>query len=435
MPDPQPPPRREPRSVTLFALFLAVGLVAFGYVWVALHRRAAEQLSTSVGPRVTHAVIQNWIRHGYLASGGALMASLEEKVVYRWSSGVYLASALVLEKIWIATTGRYSWRLIALHNTVIALLTATSLAMLAYRIARRTGIDPLHAFVLGVAAQMVHFTFPGNLALYWELTSQALGLLAVLVFLLLEERAADERRRIHTILQGVAIFALAEIDWLYAAMFIAAYVATALALRDERPPLRRLVLMLLVPWLVAFALYRVQMTVADRYAARIGAKVVGSSFPYRSGLDGDAMFYRNHLDIAYGRDVVRAGRPGKPQYLFRWPSLFFGGVVALLAVLAAYVRGRTPRIAVIVLATLAGVYLLFAATLSQWVVLHPYLFDILLVTPLILALFAIAPALVEAHTNRTGLVVLVTFFGAVWLSMFHLRLYALAYPSRFIGGS
>ena len=142
------------------------------------------------------------------------------------------------------------------------------------------------------------------------------------------------------------------------------------------------------------------------------------------------MFYGDHLDIAFGRDVVRKGRSGNPEYLFRWPSLFLAGVAAVLAILAAYVRGHAPRIAVIVLATLLGEYVLFAATFSQLVALHPYLFDLVLVTPLILALFGIVPALVESHTHRTGVMVLLTFFGAVWLSMFQLRLYALAYPAH-----
>lgn len=411
---------REPRGRVLFALFLAVGLIAFGYVWKTLHQRELARLSSSDGPVRAHTVITNWLEQGWFASCGMIFPTADAKVVYRWSTGAHLTSGFVLEKIWRALTGRYGWRLLALHNQFIALLGATLLALLAYRLARRCGVDPLHAFVLGIAAQMVQFTFPSNLALSWEMSPQAYSLLPAIAFLLLEERALDGRRtRMHTILQGIAIFALTCLEGLCSTMFIAAYLATVLLMRGERPPLRRLIGMLLLPWLAAYAIYGIQLSCAK------GETLIGSSFQYRSGLDGDAMFYGDHLDIAFGRDLVRAGRS---DTLFRWPALFFAGVAALLAILIAFARGRAPRIVALVLVTLAGEYVLYAAVFSQAVALHPYLFDALLVTPLILALFALAPALAEVSTQRTGLIVLLALFGAAWLSMFQLRLYAQSYP-------
>jgi hypothetical protein len=81
------------------------------------------------------------------------------------------------------------------------------------------------------------------------------------------------------------------------------------------------------------------------------------------------------------------------------------------------------------LVALIGSWLLYAAVFSQAVALHPYLFDVMLATPLILALFAIVPALVESQTNQTGAIVLLVLFAATWLSMFQLRIYALCYPA------
>ncbi len=60
--------------------------------------------------------------------------------------------------------------------------------------------------------------------------------------------------------------------------------------------------------------------------------------------------------------------------------------------------------------------------------MHPSLYDVLLATPLILALFAFVPALLESLTQRSGVFVLVALLGAIWLAMFQLRLYALCYP-------
>jgi len=408
--------RREPRGIALFACFLLVGLIAFAYVWKTLHQREMGRLAGSDGPVRSQHILTHWLEHGYFASCGMIV---QDARVYRWSTGAHFVSGFVLEKLWRAVTGRYGWRLLALHNQFITLLAAAMLAMLAYRLARRCGIEPLHAFILGVAAQMVQFTFPANLALSWEMSAQAYSLIPAIAFLLLEERALDGRTRAHTILQGVAIFALTYLEGLCSTMFIAAYLATLLLVRGERPPLRRLLLTLLLPWLLSYAIYGIQRNCAS------GATLVGSSFQYRSGLDGDATFYRDHLDIAFGRDVVRAGGPPSR---FRWPLLFIAGTAALVAILGAFLRGRAPRIAVVALLALAGEYVLYAAVFSQAVMLHPYLFDALLVAPLTLALFAVAPALVEAATKRSGLIAYLTLFAATWLSMFQLRLYALSYP-------
>jgi hypothetical protein len=420
----------RPGGFTLFAMFLAIGLVALGYVWITVHQRSVEKLSSTSLPIQSHTVITHWLNHGFFASHGLLWPTPDEKIIYRSGTGASMISGFLVEKIWIALTGKYSWRLLALHNELVALLTSALLALLAYRIARRFGVDPLHAFVLGIAAQMVWFTFPDSLAVYWGLSEQAYLLPVAIGFLLLEERALDGRRtRLLTMLQALAVFALTYIECIAGTMFIAAYVATALLLREERPPLKRLGVVLLLPWVCAFAIYGLQLSGARRERNRTGVKLAGSSFGYRSGLDGDSMFYGDHLDIAFGRDVVRAGRPDNPQYLFRWEWLFIGGVASVLATLAAYVRGRAPRIVVVALFALLGSWLLYAAVFSQAVALHPYLFDVMLATPLILALFAILPALIESRTQRTGMIVLLALFGATWLSMFQLRLYALCYPA------
>ena len=82
-----------------------------------------------------------------------------------------------------------------------------------------------------------------------------------------------------------------------------------------------------------------------------------------------------------------------------------------IGVLIAFIRNRAPRISLEVLTALIGSWLLYAAIFSQAFVIHPYLYDVLLFTPLAIALFALAPALLESLTRRTGAIVLVIFFG------------------------
>jgi len=419
----------RPRSFTLLALFLAVGLIAFGYVWIGVHQRLTGKLSVSDLPIHSHTVITQWVDHGYFASHGLLWPVAGERIIYRSGTGAFMITGFVVEKIWMAMTGHYGWRLLALHNVFVALLTSALLALLAYRFAQRLGADSLYAFVLGVAVQMVWFTFPDNLALFWGLSEEACFLPFAICFLLLEERALDGRRtRLITILQALAVFAMTYMEYIAGTMFIVAYVATVLLLRGHRPTFKRLGVMLVVPWLLAFAIFGLQLNGARRDRNQTGAKLYGSSFAYRTGLDGDAMFYGDHLDIAFGRDVVRAGRPDNPQFLFRWQWLFIAGMASVLTTLVLYIRGRVPRIVVVALIALLGTYLLYAAVFSQAVALHPYHFDAMLGTPLILALFAIVPAFVESRT-RTGTIVLIAILAATWLSMFQLRIYALCYPA------
>ncbi|MEA2417145.1 MAG: hypothetical protein QOI58_3802 [Thermoanaerobaculia bacterium] len=418
------------RGVTLYLFFLIPGLISLGYSWMTVQQRLVPLLSTSADPQRAHTILVRWLDHGYFASHGLLWPVADGSTIYRSATGAHMISAFLVEKIWIGITGRYGWKLLALHNELLVLLTAALLALLCYRTARRFGATPVPAFVAGVAAQSVWLTFPDVLSVFWHASEQVTGTFAAIGFLLLEERALDGgRTRRLTILQALAMFALAYIEIMVAVGFVASYLAALLLLRGERIPWKRLAAVLILPPMFAAAIYGVQLLSAKAEARRTGVKLYGSGFLYRSGLDGDAMFYGEHLDIAFGRDMLRAHRDGNTRFLFHWPGLFFAGAISLLAVFAAYLRGRAPRIAIIVLVTLTGPYLIYAAVFSQAVVLHPYLYDVLLMTPLVIALFGMMPALAESLTGRTGLIILIALFAAMWLSMFQLRLYALTNPA------
>src|SRR4051794_3795516 len=416
------------RGVTLYAFFLAAGMIAAGYSWMTVQQRLVPQLSATQGPIWSHAVVTHWIDHGFFASHGLLWPTPDGKAIYRSGTGAMMLSSFIAEKIWMAMTGRYGWRLMAMHNVLVAVLISALVALLAYRLARRVGAAPLASFVLAVSAQMVWFTFPDSLGLFWQTFALVYALAAALVFLLLEEAALDGRTRRITMLQGAAVFCLVYLEFVMAVMFLAAWLATMFLLRGERPHVKRLIAMLVLPFVAAMSIYGLQL-IGARAERSKGVAIVGSGFLYRTGLDGDALFYGDPLDIAFGRDVIRAHRGGNKEFLFRWETLFFAGVAAVLVLLAAYLRGRVPRIAIIILMTLLGTYLLHAAVFSQLVALHPYLFDVVLLTPLVLALFVTLPAIAEVRTGGTGLIVLIVLFAAAWTSLFQLRLYAMTYPA------
>lgn len=246
-----------------------------------MHRRDGGTWSATGGPNQSHDVVRYWLDHGYFSTYGLHVPDPAGKTVYRWSSGAFMLTGFMTQKVAVALTGKPDWRVLALHNQIVALLISALLALLAYRVARRFGLDSLYAIILGVSAQAVHFTFPGNLALYWEMTAQTYLLLPALAFLLLEIRALDGRRtRRISQLQALCAFAMVYLEFITGTMFVIAYAITVLVLSDERPPVRQLAKMLLVPWIAALALQGAQLA-----GAKLGGHAtVGSSFLYRTGL-------------------------------------------------------------------------------------------------------------------------------------------------------
>src|SRR5207248_8287806 len=88
------------------------------------------------------------------------------------------------------------------------------------------------------------------------------------------------------------------------------------------------------------------------------------------------------------------------NYLFHWPLLFVCGAAAALASFGAYLRGRAPRAIAVPLLSLLVAYVLYAAVFSQHVAMHPYLFDTLLATPLIVALFVVVRLRLDRGDRR-----------------------------------
>jgi hypothetical protein len=427
-PPPQPRPLIPTRTLPLFLLFLAVGAVVLSFAYLTVHHRSPQELSQNSMAQRSHFSIDYWLQHGYFRSGGLAVRTGGTSPLYyhRSSTGGRFITGFIVEKIYFALTGHTSWRLLALHNQVVSLLTATLLGLLGFRLAVRTGATPPHAFVLALCVQAVHFTFPDNLSLYWGTTGREWFLLFAAAFLLLDERGQEQRTRTLDVLQAVAAFFLVYMEYLAGIAFIVAYIVATLILGSERATLKRMAMTCVLPLVLALGVFGSQLAYVHLQYPKVPKE--GSGFLTRTGMDGDARYYGDHLDIAYGRNVARQNFPHNRPFLFRWPWLFYAGATALVITLIAAMRGRVPRVAVVALISLLGAHFLYAALFSQAVVIHPYLFDVLLFTPLALALFAVVPALAETSTDHRGIAVLAVFFLAVWVSMVQLRRFAMQYP-------
>jgi hypothetical protein len=419
--------RLSDSTPAVFAAFLLLAAIALVAVWNTLLARQQQELVASPHAARAHVVLTHWLDEGYFHYVGMINRDPNKMSLYRSTTGAYMVSGFIVEKLSVMLTGSYNYRLLALHNLILTMILSALAGLLSYRLARRFGLDARLALAAGGAVVIVLFTFPESLHIYWEITPQAYALIFALVFLILEERSVDHSRHSRRLLmaQAGSVFMITVMESIFAIGFVAA-LAAAIVLLRRGESFRRFVLVAVLPCLAGLVLYQLQMKVAT--ARFPDAPTTGSTMLFRTGLDGDARHYGDHLDIAFGRKGPRGNWPANREYIFRWPTVFFLGLISIVAVLIAFVRGRAPRLALETLVALTGAWVLYAAVFSQSVKIHPWLYDLLLFAPLAIALFGIAPSLLESLTGRTGAIVLVIVFSAFWYSLFQMRLYSLRYP-------
>ena len=418
----------------MLLLFVVFGAAVLAFTLATVNRRGPNDVDTSshlLSRRERYAVTW-WLERGYFHTGGMMVHPdmQNNPLLYRSAVGGDLISGFLLEKIWIAITGHPNWHLLDIHNQVVSMLTSALLGLLGFRLARRFGLPWLHSFTLGIVLQAVYFTFPDNLWIYWEMSARGWWLPFACVFLLLDERLADgEPNRIAMIAQPVAAFLMTYMEYVAATAFLGSYVITSLLLSERRPNLKRLALITVIPLFAALALFQTQLAVAKRLNPQM--PIQGQTFMYRSGLDGDTTYYGGHLDIAYRRDTARANwqPPSIRPLLFHWPSLFFTSVAALVFMIISAMRGRVPWPALVSVFSLLGAYLIYGAVFSQAFVIHPYFYDMMLFTPLMIVLFIVTPGLIEPMVSQRGLLVVVAVFLGIWVSMVQLRIFAIWYPT------
>jgi hypothetical protein len=379
-------------------------------------------------------VITYWDKHGYFASGGLMSFDVHlatpqtPRVFYKSSSGAYMITGYIVEKIVLLTTHTYRWRLLALHNEVLMMITSALAALLVFRLLMRLGIVWRDALVFSIATQIVFITFPDVLAQYWELGAQAAAMPFALLFLILEDAlSAEPARRGLRVAQAIAAFCLVYIESVFGVFFLATYGVFAWLIDTNREALSHILLKTAIPAAAALVLFSAQLTWVRAHLPDVPLK--GSEFMFRSGLDGSTQYYRDHLDIIYGREVARRNFPVNRQYLFNWSGLFVAGMLATVGVIAVAARQARLRPILLALVGFAGAYVLYAALFSQAVVIHPYLYDIFSATPLIFALFAFAPGIAESRFRTGGVLAFLTIFAAAWFAMVQIRHYAMWYPT------
>jgi hypothetical protein len=408
-----------------FVWFLASGAVLMTFLFFTVHQRSGSDI-LAFSTRF-HRVVQVWIENGYFKHGGLAFTEAGDanpnQVVWRSSSMAFLQGAHLLERLYYLVRGLYSYRLMALHNQIVVLVTASLLALLGMRLSRQIGVSSGPAFVLGLACQAVYQTFPQNLYYFWELLPTTVIALVAAGWLLFEEDAfenpAENPRRVW--MRSFWIFLLVWIEPVSAMFIIATFLLTLYLMAPTTLPRVAVLRSIVRPAIAGIGLYAIQLVwVRYRFPH---VTLEGSGFMFRTGLDGSTQYVRSHWDLLTRKWPV----PDWPINF--WKPLFLAGSTAVLSVLTFFYRSHLPlRSSIFVIAVSLGLYVPLAFSFFQAVAIHPYGYDIYLLFPLVLALFAVLPAALEATTGHRGVFVWMTIVAAWCFSWMHLRTYAMQFP-------
>ena len=103
------------RTAPLLALFLSVGLAVFFAALLTVYSGRLTVLANHSGAGVTNIVITHWLNEGFFHYFGLMVTSPPGQPLTIYAhSGTRLVTGFLLEKIYVAAFGHYSWRLIAL---------------------------------------------------------------------------------------------------------------------------------------------------------------------------------------------------------------------------------------------------------------------------------------------------------------------------------
>ena len=428
-------------SLAGLALF---GLLVFAFLFATVHHRDLSRdwpkYGVAYGFERYPNLIRFWIEQGYFKHGGLWFPQIGDPLLFgttvdpnttlvaKNGNMGYLQVAHVLERINYIFRGTFSYTLMVLHNQAWVWLSSTLLGLLAMRLARRIEIKPLYALLFGVASTAIYQTFPINLWYYWEISVSAVGVVFILLFLLIEEYAYGREQTPHwfPFLRGLCVFMLIYADWFGGSFLLATYFLVAITLSSQSLKQMRPLKTVALPTGAALGIFALQIGWVRLNFPN--AQWVGSGFMYRTGFDGSTRFYASHLDLITSRLLFDKFMPQWTLLPQSW-FLFVAGGLSILILVGFYLT-RLPqlRCAVIILALSLGYYLLMAFLFSQSAVIHPYIYDVYLVIPLILAFYAVLPASLEHLTKNSGFFAFAVMLMAFCYTMVQLRTYAMLFP-------
>ncbi|MDG1899296.1 MAG: hypothetical protein P8I74_05470 [Phycisphaerales bacterium] len=470
------------RSIRIALIHLAVGCLILVALFLTVHNRNLESDSfeeTWVASGVFQDrwtdLADHWIEDGYLANAGLWYLNSdrsfriwvtepeisnsgwisketydpEAQYYYRSNPILSLAPLAAAQRLKTAVAGGSASRSVTiLYGQTLTMLTGCLIGIVATVCCRRIGLPFLHALALGICAQIVFQTHPLNLAAYFRLFFQhalMLPTMLVIVSLLMpgHPRTAGWIRA-----TGMLLLSLAEPVTGFA--FIVGYLVLGVLIdrtipwfrRDQDGILRshRFGLTIVLPWLGAMAIILLQLTLAKSLIPN--AELVGATSSFRTGLDGNTRWYTN-LHGAFRKMVFanylygpgRSNIGGSPIF---WGAGFASIAIVILSAAWTRKRGRSNEaihLTAFITALLSTMFGILAVTFNNAMAIHPFIYPLMILPGMCLAMFAFLPAIIARTAKSTWPVVALIVFIAFTATMANIRYFSVTFPISSAAGN
>ena len=339
--------------------------------------------------------------------------------------------------------GDASRRVFVLHNQGAVLIAGVLLGMIGTIMCRRMGLSLLHAMVLGVCAQIVFQTHPLNLASFFRLYFQHAMNVPICLFVL--SLVLDDGKKPWQWIRALSVFLITLSEPATAMLFIAGYAVLNVlvtgrlfkvhpaGLEESTLKSQRALSTVFLPCTVAFGLIITQYAYASLFIPNI--ELVGSKSIFRTGLDGNTkwhgqlygafngMLFKNYL---YGPGRSNIG--GSPAF---WIPGFAAIFTTLLAAAWSRKEGEDQtavRDTAYYTALLSLVFFPMAIVFNNAMAIHPFIYPLMILPPICLAMFAFVPALVAKSARYRWPIVGITAMIAFAVTMSNLRYFAVTFP-------
>jgi hypothetical protein len=421
-----------------FGFYCASAVVLFVFVLLTVNRHPETYLAQANVPSRTMGWLNAWHEHGFFRHAGLLIYPEEGWKVYKTDSGSYMWLPYLVNEIVRLFKGHGTFRSLSYFFQLHVALNAAVVGFLGMRLAQRIGTTAFHALVLGLSTTVVYQTFPMNLVGSFALNPLTPVVLFSAVFwILVENGGLDEsstKRQQRFVAASVFLLTMSY-SIATSLFFVVAFVLAVgfLAPSTVRP--RVFFVRVVLPLAAGGAFQQLQLLWIRLTLPNTNfiGNLNPNEFLWRSGLDGSQEYYTGVWDVLTRRwmsmgYIVSMTAPQTTQ-MMTWTTLFLVGVASVIANLIFFARSPKSRSTGVFLAGAIGLYLLSLFVFSQGVIIHPDCWDLLIVFPLVVSLFAILPAHVAARgKSTTGLPVLVALLGAFCLCFVQLRSFAITFP-------
>ena len=402
-------------------IFLLWGGMILAGLFLSVHSRDLVESQNVLQGRWSDLILL-WEKEGYFFHGGlwfsqSLIKDPSPTMIFPYTMG-FLQGAHLLEKVQIWVNGSFSFGLLAFHNQLIPMLSSALLGFLAMRLTQRLGIRPLHTFILGLSAQSMYQTFPGNLWFFWEVYPTTLAVLFMILFLICEDLAYGlESKSVYLQLtRKLTVFFMVFVEWVGALCFLSAYCLMSRYFSPEKHIIKRRIVKIALPVFLAFLVMVSQLVWVK--ANFPDAQLIGQ------GTGPQIELNQSFLQV---KDLAKVLKKRYDSLLPDWNILTMVGLLATFIVMTMVWREKKHSIHLIMLATGTSSYAVFLLLGPNSFIL-PEAYEVYLAFTLILALFALLPGWLEAFNNNSGIFVLIFSLLAFCWTCIQLRNYSIYYP-------